>query len=280
MYNNGPLEEDPEVKKLYNKTHGYTDPGQQKDREYVNLPFDPKNHMFGYRIDYETDGAKKSLMTDNLTNPYPKTKIVDKRLEDFRQANNDMLGISKFRGTLSMDLPPDHTFGYKSNIKDPWNAGKCISGDGSLPVTPDIDLGRSSHYASKLKNGQPLEVDPNRVCGIPSIRKDLVKGSKPSILNMNNYGDEKDAYELLYPHPCAVRGLDFDDFDKPLSKEEVKEIMNNNNIKITDEEFNLIWTIGEKNYPSQEGKLSSSAFISTMKNLKREYEKYKFLVEE
>ena len=49
-------------------------------------------------------------MTENLTNTYPQTKIVGKRLEEYRQATEDMLGKSKFWGTLSEKIEPEHTF--------------------------------------------------------------------------------------------------------------------------------------------------------------------------
>ena len=46
------------------------------------------------------DGVKKSLRSDFLYNPYPQTKLVGKRLEDYRQATEDMLGKNKYYGTL------------------------------------------------------------------------------------------------------------------------------------------------------------------------------------
>lgn len=283
IYNCPNLNENPEVKKLYNKTHGYTDPGQQKDREYVNLPFDQKEHRYGYVESHEKDGASKSLNTDGLFAPYPRTKIVDKRLEDFRQANENMLGISKFGGALSSNIPLDHTFGKKSELGDAWNVGRCINGDGSTVTSQsmqvDPDLGRDRRYASKLQNMKPIERDPNKIYGIPSIRSDLKKKNFVSVCDLNNYGDEKDVYELLYPHPCATRGLDDEDFDQLMTKVEIKDILNKNNMIIPDEEFNLIWEIGIKNYPNTEGKLSSTAFINTMRNLKREYMKYRTLVD-
>ena len=281
IYNGCLLSEPEEAKKLYRKTHGLTDPGEQKDREY-QWKFDPKEHVFGLGQEKEIDGAKKSLMTDNLTNPYPQTKIVGKRLEDYRQATEDMLGRSKFRGTLSDKLEPDHTFGKKSQLGDAWNAGRCINGDKTTvtakSLEPDPDLGRDVHYAQKLKALQPIKRDPNKVYGIPSIRSDLPKKDFVSVCDLNNYGNEKDAFELLYPHPCATRGLDDDDFDQLLSKEEINEIMSKNNIEIPPEEYNLIYQIGLQNYPNEEGKMSANSFLSTMRNLKREYMKYRTLV--
>jgi hypothetical protein len=48
--------------------------------------------------------------------------------------------------------------------------------------------------------------------------------------------------------------------------------------EIPEEEYNLIYQVGLKNYPNEEGKMSPKSFISTMRNLKREYQKYRTLV--
>jgi hypothetical protein len=205
IYNCSLLKEPDDVKKLYYKTHGLTDPGEQSTRFY-KWDFDPKKHKFGYFQEKEIDGVKKSLMTDNLYNPYPQTKLVGKRLEDYRQATEDLLGKSKFLGTLHPKCYDDnHTFGKESKLGDAWNAGRCIHGDEST-VTPnsvaaDIDLGRDHHYALKLKTLQPIERDPNKTYGVPSIRSDSPLKKLKSVTDIKNYGDEPDEYDLLYPHP-------------------------------------------------------------------------------
>ena len=209
IYNGSLLKEPDDVKKLYYKTHGLTDPGEQSKRFY-KWNFDPNNHKFGYFQDKEVDGAKKSLMNDFLYNPYPQTKLVGKRLEDFRQANNDLLGKGKFFGTLHPKFYDEqHTFGKESKLGDAWNAGRCIHGDESTvtnkSVEPDVDLGRDHHYANKLKNLQPIERDSNKTYGVPSIRRDLPVKKLKSVSDIKNYGDEPDAYDLLYPHPEAIR---------------------------------------------------------------------------
>ena len=284
IYNGSLLEEPPDVKKLYNKTHGVTDPGEQQTRNYKWM-FDPKNHLFGYFTDKELDGVKKSLCTDNLYNPYPKTKLVEKRLEDFREATEDLLGKSKYYGTLHPSLTAltdSYVFGKKSQLGDAWNAGRCIHGDPSTvteqTVAPDIDLGRDYHYASRLKVLRPSERDPNRIYGIPSIRTDLMKKEVKSVTDMKNYGDEPDVYELLYPHPCHIRDVHDEDFDVLYTKDEIYALMKKYDFDIPEEEYNLIYQVGLKNYPNEEGKMSPKSFISTMRILKREHQKYRSLV--
>ena len=180
IYNGSLLKEPDDVKKLYYKTHGLTDPGN--NQRFYKWDFDPKVHKFGYFQKQEMDGVKKSLMADNLYNPYPQTRLVGKRLEDYRQATNDLLGKSKFFRTLNPKFYENHTFGKKCQLGDEWNAGRCIHGDEST-VTPnsvsaDVDLGKDYHNASKIKNSKPSERDLNRTYGIPSIRKDLLGQNK------------------------------------------------------------------------------------------------------
>ena len=282
IYNGSLLEEPDNVKKLYYKTHGLTDPGEQSTRFY-KWNFDPKNHKFGYFQEKEIDGAKKSLMTDNLFNPYPQTKIVGKRLEDFRQATEDMLGKSKYHGTLNPKFHDEnHTFGKECKLGDEWNAGRCIHGDENTvtkkSVQPDVDLGRDVKYAAKLKNLQPIERDFNKTYGVPSIRRDLPLKKIKSVCDIKNYGDEPDAYDLLYPHPEAIRGVSDDDFDKLYTKEEIFNLMKKYDFIIPEDEYNLMFEVGLKNYPNSEGKMSAKSFISTMRNLKREYQKYRVIV--
>lgn len=159
-----------------------TDPGEQKDRNY-KWKVDKGNFVFGKEERKEFDGTKKSLESDYLEANYPKTKIVDKRLEDFKQATVDLVGQSKFRGTLHPSIDENFVFGaFKSS--DEWNAAKCIYGDPEEKtqryLEVDSDLGKSLHQRTKLKNLHPKEYDGKRTFGIPSIRYDLKK-TKSSI---------------------------------------------------------------------------------------------------
>lgn len=281
IYNGCKLEEPPEVKELYKKTHGYCDPGEQKDRKY-KWYFDKRDHQFGLPQEKERDGVKKCLLIDTSESPYPKTKLASKRLEDFRQASTDMLGIPRYKGTLHPKIGPDHTFGVANKLSGFWNAGKCIFGDpqetSKESMMPDKDLGRDVRYRSKIKNLQPIEYDINKACGIPSIRRDLPKKELPRVTDMVNYGDEEDVYELLYPHPCATMGVRDEDFDVLHTKEEIVQILKENKYRIPDEELNTVFDIALKNYPNEEGKLSYTSFVNTLRLLKREYMRYRTLV--
>ena len=277
----GSKDEPDEVKKLYYKSHGTTDPGKQNTR-YYKWNFDPNKHTFGYYQKSEMDGAKNSLRPDNLSNPYPQTILMNKRSQDFRAFNNPLLGKGKFYGSLNPKFyDENHVFGKGSKLGDQWNAGRCIHGDESTvnpqSLKPDEDLGRDWHYGSKLKSLRPTQTDLKRVYGVPSIRRDLPKRIVKSVTDIKNYGDEPDAYDLLYPHPEAIRGVHDEDFEKLLSKEEIFELMKKYDFIIPQNEYDIMFEIALKNYPNNEEKISPKSFISTMRNLKREYQKYRIL---
>ena len=277
----GANEEPEEVKNLYYKSHGITDPGQQNTR-YYKWNFDPNKHTFGFSPKTELDGAKNSLRTDTLSNPYPQTLLMNKRAENFRAFNNPLLGKGKFYGSLNPKFyDENHTFGKGSKLGEQWNAGRCIHGDETTVNTeslkPEEDLGRDWHYASKLKSLRPTQNNLTRVYGVPTIRRDLPKRIVKSITDIKNYGDEPDAYDLLYPHPEAIRGVYDEDFEKLLTKEEIYEQMKKYDFIIPEKEYDIMFDVAIKNYPNNEGKISPKSFISTMRNLKREYQKYRIL---
>ena len=225
LYNTVHLNEKEEDKKRYLKTHGICEPGYQKQRDY-NWPVDKTNFVFGKGEKKEWGGTEKSLKTDFLLAAYPKTKIVEKRYNDFSQASQELIGIPKFRGTLHSSIDSDYVFGQvKKKQGFISNAANCLTGDTSVikpeDYHPDADLSKNVRFKSKLAKIIPSEKDQTKVFGLPSIRSDLTSQFLPSIANLINFGTDPDAYELLYPNANAARGLEGKDFEKLLNKEEV-----------------------------------------------------------
>lgn len=175
------------VRKMYQQSHGLTLPGEQKQRNY-NWPVNKDTHVFGKGEFIEKDGAKKSLCPDILESQFPKTKIGEKRLEDFRQATSDMLGRTKFRGALNNNLPHDYTFGVKSLKENNWNVGKCLNGDPNIltdkMLEPDSDLGKSVSYRFKNTNMHPSHSNFERNFGVPSVRSDLNAPKERSVCDL------------------------------------------------------------------------------------------------
>ncbi len=186
LYSGNHFDEKPEDKALYNRSHGHTDPGEQKDRKYTWY-VDKHEHAFGRAQVNELDGTKKSLCNDFIEAKYPKTTVVDKRLEDYRQATSDMVGRSKFKGSLHPSIDETYTFGFNKNRsqKSDWNVAKLIHGDpemkSDMHFETDRDLGRSFLYKSKLSTLHPVQRDATRVYGVPSIRDDLKRNGTNSV---------------------------------------------------------------------------------------------------
>ena len=204
IYPKNKLVEDEKYKKMYQRTHGLSDPGEQKDRNY-NWYVNKNQHIFGLNQPLEKDGCKKSLRPDLLESEYPKTLIGEKRLEDFRQATSDVVGRSKFKGTLRPDIDPtEYIFGVKSLRGVNWNVGKCISGDPEakteLMMVPDTDLGKNVNFRSKNNTLHPKECESGRMFGVPSIRTDLPTKNMRSVndLTVSKYF----LLSILYFYPC------------------------------------------------------------------------------
>merc|ERR1712072_810588 len=141
------IEKDPEVQALYIKTHGNYECGQQKDRNY-NWKFDPKTHVFGKAKNVPENGAKNCLQPDFATNEFPRTRIVKKNVEDYRNFRQESIGkVKNIAQTTTPNIGDNHVFGFTSKIKDEWDAAKCIAGEPtSKEVETDRDLGRSVQF--------------------------------------------------------------------------------------------------------------------------------------
>ncbi len=187
LYTGSKLQETQEVKALYNKSHGLTDPGERSDRHY-KWYVDKDTHVFGKANLMEYDGTKKSLCSDFNEAPFPKTKIVSKRLEDFRQATSDMVGQPKFKGTLNKAIDESHTFGKKNELHNTWNVAKCMHGDvhevTEKVLQPDPDLGKTVSHRMKLQALQPKDFDIEKTFGLPSVRYDLQKKNLVSVCDL------------------------------------------------------------------------------------------------
>lgn len=198
------------------------DPGVQKERAY-NWNMDHTKHKFGYAETKVLNGAAHSLHPERLESKFPKTVIVKKTVEDFKQVAHDILGKSKNLGQGEVPIDRDHAFGISTIGNDAWNAAKCIHGEpGEKEIQPDNDLGRSTKPGcmNEVRN----EEDINRVFGTPSIRLDIPYKEKKSMADHQNYGDEPDAVDLLFPTTFTELGISEYDFSALRPREAIKEL--------------------------------------------------------
>ena len=145
----GPIINDPAVQKMYKKTHGNFEPGEQKDREYdwSKNNIDKNTFRFGYQEQIQINGAAKSLHAERSDySSFPKTVIVRKTVEDVKATQSDLLGKARNLGQGEIPIPRDFAFGARNTSvmgNDVWNASMCIHGKPSeRELLPDRDLGR------------------------------------------------------------------------------------------------------------------------------------------
>lgn len=219
---NGKREEDPNTRTLYYKSHGVTEAGEQMSRKY-DWPVDKNNHRFGQQIPIELSGVAMALHPETFGGVHPKTEIIKKTVEDFRNVNSEELGKSKNLGTGKSVPDPDRVFGV-ATYKEPWDAGQCIRG---IPrqeeLKPDKDLGRTNRYGFRnvVKEG-----DESRQFGVPTIRSDIEKKDFKSVADPNNYGDEASVVQLLYPDYWLRFGISEKEFRCYRELEDIRSLFN------------------------------------------------------
>lgn len=198
------------------------DPAVQKDRSY-NWNVDKTKHRFGYAESKILNGAAYSLHPERKGGAFPKTVIVKKTVEDFKQVAHDILGKPKNLGQGKPPIPEDHTFGVSTVGNDAWNAAKCIHGEPTeREVQPDNDLGRCTKTG--CRNEVRKEEDQNRVFGVPTIRLDIPYKQVKSVADHQNYGDEPDAVDLLFPNTFTEYGVSDYDFAALRTRDEIREL--------------------------------------------------------
>lgn len=215
---NGPVVENPEVKQMYYKSHGVTDAAEQMSRNY-QWPFDKSEHRFGHYEPPELNGVSIALRPEVNGGSHPKTEIIQKTVEDYRNSNHEELGRSKNLGTGKLPVPENHIFGVPT-YKEPWDAGQCIRGKPAAnDLMPDKDLGKTNRFGfrNSVKDG-----DEARQFGVPTIRKDILKKDFKSVADPNNYGDEASVVQLLYPDYWLRYGIDAKEFTRHRDLEDIR----------------------------------------------------------
>ena len=109
--------------------------------------------------------------------------------------------------------------------ENPWNAARCIHGEPTATeVAADSDLGRSTKPG--CRNTVRRAEDAHRSFGLPTIRNDipLVTKDKRSVADFQNYGDEPEAVDLLFPSNYSELGITEEDFREPRTREEITSL--------------------------------------------------------
>lgn len=254
----GSLVDNEQVAKMYFKSHGLTEAGEQIKREY-QWQVDPEKHRFGMPDPKQLNGAAQALHPERYETTFPKTTIVKKTVEDFRSTANDELGRPRNLGQTNGPVPHDFAFGKSTVSKDPWNAAKCIHGQPTeKELQPDKDLGRTNKFGFR---NVPRPGDEDRVFGVPTIRKDINKKELKSVADHQNYGDEVGANKLIYPDFWLRHGLDPEDFNTERPKEDIRGIFEAIGEPLKVGKFEAIYNKALELY----GVVSLSTFIQAMR---------------
>ncbi|XP_057595947.1 EF-hand domain-containing family member B [Hippopotamus amphibius kiboko] len=86
------------------------------------------------------------------------------------------------------------------------------------------------------------------IYGVPTIRSDIPAPRIRRISDRTNYGEEGNAYSLLYPTIFGQKGVFERDFFKTRSKKEIAEILRNIGVKLSEDEFENVWNLASKKH--------------------------------
>ncbi|KAK0045778.1 EF-hand domain-containing family member B [Biomphalaria pfeifferi] len=111
---------------LYVRSHADYYPLERVCRSYSSPGFHPQKR-YGIATPHSNDGrmTRETMKWLHETQADKATKIVSKRLEDFREKYQPQLGKSLDPIKDTMNVPPDHTFGALHK-PDPYGAGDVI----------------------------------------------------------------------------------------------------------------------------------------------------------
>jgi EF-hand domain-containing family member B len=225
-----------DMHKRYVKTHRDYQPGEQVDREYLwPAGVNPAQFKFG-REENRTSGTTRDALTwDQAKQP---TKIVLKRLEDYRAVSRDLLGEKKNYMQYPLPVPADFRFGARSS--DSSNtAASCLHFNSKVvvEVMPEKDLGKCDVQGKR-------NILSDRVYGLPSIRTDIPRPDiqSRSVANVNNYGDDLGTASLLHPQRFENMGVPDEQFLDARSKADMQTLLNGANINVDERTFEKVWS--------------------------------------
>lgn len=220
-------------KEMYQKSHGTSDPGVQKNRMYDWNTIDPNLHKFGVKHKAGVKQGVAKCLNPQMDPEYRSSTIAPKQVED-RKDTNDQIGKSKHLGHGRTHLPDDFTFGVGGSTNE-YGAQRCIQGEYSeQEQQPDDDLGKA------VTRGWRNVTSDQRAFGVPSVRGDIAAPMRRSVADNQNYGDDVNAEFLLYPDQFAGNGISDESFTQPKDYEELVTMFKGIGYDFSDEVFRNI----------------------------------------
>lgn len=235
-----------EVRALYNKSHGSHLPGEMAVRDYHWPEAISDDPHFRFGVVDSVDVASRGMGVKAAMNPaaarephsVPGVNIGSETLEHKRRVGNDHLGRSRNLMTGRQPVPPDHSYGVRSD-KNGYDVGDCLRGWCSdREQEPDADLGRCTQPGRRNFNTQ-------RRFGIPTIRTDLLHhalhADKRAVTNATNFGDDPNAGHLVAPGKFQHIGIADEDFTERHGQQELHKILQGAGYSLDEEAFEAVF---------------------------------------
>jgi hypothetical protein len=154
-----------------------------------------------------------------------------------------MLGQPRNLGQGPIPVPRDFAFGIKNTSalgENSWNAAMCLQGEPTeKELQPDRDLGKCVRPGSRNIVRRPE--DANRAFGCPTIRTDIPFKEKRSVADYNNYGDEPEAVDLLFPSTFTEMGITEYDFMVTRTRTEIRSLFERIGFTYKNGKFNTMY---------------------------------------
>ena len=117
----------------------------------------------------------------------------------------------------------------------------CLRGDptSEKELAPDRDLGKCVRPGSRNIVRRPE--DANRAFGCPTIRTDIPAKERRSVADYNNYGDEPDAVDLLFPSTFTEMGITEYDFQVTRPRTEIRSLFERIGFVYKNGKFNTMY---------------------------------------
>jgi hypothetical protein len=106
--------------------------------------------------------------------------------------------------------------------------------------------------------------DADRAFGCPTIRTDIPYKVWRSVADYNNYGDEPEAVDLLFPSTATELGITEADFQQLRDRQAIKELFEKIGHSFKIGKFNTLYNKAKEMCPSREDKVSVRAFMQAV----------------
>uniref|UniRef100_A0A8C6ICB2 EF hand domain family, member B n=1 Tax=Mus spicilegus TaxID=10103 RepID=A0A8C6ICB2_MUSSI len=202
------------------------------------------NHLFDY-CDVDQDGLINYLEFANFLNwkdriplkEHEKRVVVKGKKPDCENVTETSMGEAE-PGLLinPEDIVPKEPGSSEETLRTIQRPGDKVS----------HQYKTTSSEINAVVGAVPSMCHP--IFGVPTIRSDISAPRIRRVSDMNNYGDEGNAYSLLHPSIFSQKGVFERDFFKTRSKEEISDILTNIGVKLSKEEFENVWNLASKKH--------------------------------